>query len=178
MTGRGLRYPRAELEAGRPLLAGLVGSGPVRPGSAGRVRAEADALAGKRARVLGRIVTEMLDVTGDPVPADLDARLREWVREHPRRTGTGSTTTPGRSWAPARRAVGGGDAGRVPATCAASGATGRRSRRDFGRVGVTEPRQQRRGASYDAGSSDAGTSGLSGAGPAVSAAPSSATDRC
>ena len=83
--------PRAELaDRQAALLAALVGSGPVPAGfDAGRVRAEADALAGKRARVLGRIVTEMLDVTGDPVPADLDARLREWVREHPRRTGTG-----------------------------------------------------------------------------------------
>jgi hypothetical protein len=83
--------PRAELaDRQAALLAALVGSAPVPAGfDAGRVRAEADALARKRVRVLGRIVAEMLDAVGDPAPVDLDARLRDWVREHPRRTGTG-----------------------------------------------------------------------------------------
>jgi hypothetical protein len=56
---------------------------------AGRVRAEAEALRAKRVRVLGRIVAAMLDDSREPVPADLDARLREWVTAHPRRTGMG-----------------------------------------------------------------------------------------
>jgi hypothetical protein len=55
----------------------------------GRVRAEGEALAAKRVRVLGRIVTELRDAARRPVPADLDTRLRAWVREHPRRTGIG-----------------------------------------------------------------------------------------
>jgi hypothetical protein len=82
---------RAELaDRQAALLAALVGTGPVPTGfDAGRVRAEADALARKRVRVLGRIVAEMLDASEDPAPADLDARLQDWVREHPRRTGTG-----------------------------------------------------------------------------------------
>jgi hypothetical protein len=82
---------RAELaDRQAALLAALVGSGPVPAGfDAGRVRAEADALARKRVRVLTRIVAEMLGAAGNPAPADLDAQLREWVREHPRRTGTG-----------------------------------------------------------------------------------------
>lgn len=82
---------RAEL-AGRQaaLLTALVGRGPVPAGfDAGRVRAEADALARERVRVLGRIVGEICDAAGEPTPADLDARPRDWVREHPRRTGTG-----------------------------------------------------------------------------------------
>lgn len=83
--------PRAELaDRQAALLAALVGSAPVPAGfDAGRVRAEADALARKRVRVLGQIVTEMLDAAGESVPADLDGRLRDWVREHPRRSGTG-----------------------------------------------------------------------------------------
>ena len=82
---------RAELASRQAaLLAALVEGGPVPAGfDLGRVRAEGEALAAKRVRVLGRIVAEMLDAAGDPVPADLDARLRDWVREHPRRTGTG-----------------------------------------------------------------------------------------
>lgn len=82
---------RAELaDRQAALLAALVGGGPVPAGfDLGRVRAEGEALAAKRARVLGRIVAEVLDAAGEPVPADLDARLRDWVREHPRRTGTG-----------------------------------------------------------------------------------------
>jgi hypothetical protein len=82
---------RAEL-AGRQaaLLAALVDGGPVPAGfDAGRVRAEAEALAAKRVRVLGRIVAGMCDAAGEPVPPGLDARLRDWVRAHPRRTGTG-----------------------------------------------------------------------------------------
>jgi hypothetical protein len=72
------------------LLAALVGDAPVPDGfDAGRVRAEADALAAKRARVLHRIVVEMCDASGDPVPDDLGGRLREWARTHPRETGTG-----------------------------------------------------------------------------------------
>ena len=67
-----------------------MGAGPLPAGvDAGRGRAEADALRAKRVRVLARIVTSMLDASGRPVPADLDARLRDWAREHPRRTGTG-----------------------------------------------------------------------------------------
>jgi hypothetical protein len=82
---------RAELARRQAeLLAALVGTGPVPGGfDAGRVRAEAAALRGKRVRVLGRIVTGLLDEAGRSVPADLDARLRDWAREHPRRTGTG-----------------------------------------------------------------------------------------
>ena len=53
------------------------------------MRAEGETLAAKRVRVLGRIVAEVLDAAGEPVTADLDARLRDRVREHPRRTGTG-----------------------------------------------------------------------------------------
>jgi hypothetical protein len=72
------------------LLAALVEGGPLPVGfDPGRVRAEADALAAKRVRVLGRIVTERCDADGRPAPADLDAQLRAWVSEHPRRSGTG-----------------------------------------------------------------------------------------
>ncbi len=82
---------RAELARRQAeLLAALVGTGPVPEGfDAGRVRAEADALRAKRVRVLGRIVAGLLDEAGRSIPPDLDARLRDWAREHPRRTGTG-----------------------------------------------------------------------------------------
>ncbi|MCD2192658.1 hypothetical protein LQ327_04545 [Actinomycetospora endophytica] len=82
---------RADLAARQAaLLAALVGAGPVPDGfDAGQVRAEAGALRAKRVRVLVRIVAAMLDDAREPVPADLSARLRDWVIEHPRRTGTG-----------------------------------------------------------------------------------------
>ncbi len=83
--------PRTDLaDRQAALLAALVGSGPVPEGfDAGRVRAEADALAAKRVRVLRRMVGELSDSSGAPVPDDLDERLRAWVRANPRRTGTG-----------------------------------------------------------------------------------------
>jgi hypothetical protein len=88
VSSGGARAELAERQAA--LLAALVGSGPVPEGfDAGRVRAEADALAAKRVRVLGRIVTGMLGDAGEQVPGDLHVRLRAWVGEHPRRTGTG-----------------------------------------------------------------------------------------
>jgi hypothetical protein len=72
------------------LLAALVADAPVPTGfDPRRVAAEARALHGKRRRVLGRIVTGMLDAAGRPVPPDLDARLADWITGRPRRTGTG-----------------------------------------------------------------------------------------
>lgn len=72
------------------LLAALVADGPVPAGfDPPRVTAEARALHGKRRRVLGRIVTGVLDAAGRPVPADLDERLDRWITGRPRRTGTG-----------------------------------------------------------------------------------------
>jgi hypothetical protein len=72
------------------LLAALVADAPVPPGfDPARVAAEARTLRAKRRRVLGRVVTEVLDAAGRPVPEDLDARLDRWITGRPRRTGTG-----------------------------------------------------------------------------------------
>ena len=82
---------RERLEAQQAdLLAALVSDAPVPAGfDEARVAAEARALRAKRRRVLGRIVTEVLDEAGRAVPDDLDERLDRWIVEHPRRTGTG-----------------------------------------------------------------------------------------
>ena len=72
------------------LLAALVTDAPAPAGfDPARVVAEARALRVKRRRVLGRIVTGLLDARGRPVPPDLDDRLYRWIAERPHRTGTG-----------------------------------------------------------------------------------------
>ena len=58
--------------------------------------------------MLARIVAEMLDAAGDPAPDDLDARLRAWVRDHPRRTGTGFHDDARAFLGPARSGAAGG----------------------------------------------------------------------
>ena len=79
---------RAELARRQAeLLAALLGQAPAPRGfDRHRVGVEADALRAKRRRVLARLVDdEVVDALGPRLEEHLD----HWVREHPRRTGTG-----------------------------------------------------------------------------------------